>query len=503
MARIITGIRVENYRQLRSAKLEGLADLNIFIGPNNCGKTSVLLAIEILSRIDVGAYPFSCKTCAQLPAEKLELTNAFAPVPREDHYLREAPVTLSYSLNETIIDELVPGIPKRLRESLRSAVPGHDFSTITFRGPIGLGTVMEHASIFSHRYILDEIKRSVLFLPEERLQSYKNKSFTDYLKEKNFRGAQLQKLTKFLSELIDPAISDFTSSFQLIRHLEKKEFTTNFQEQGSGVRSMLCLMSDIIGYDNAKIILVDEPELGLNPISKQRLLRFLVEESVNRQIIVATHDPTFVNPILWSAPNTAVFLYSLFKKQFVKVDLEGRKEDPETFAGYLPHTVSLKRLHIYVEGTSDVYILQVFLQKYLRSRSVNWLDDFNRIGMYHLGGDFWSHLLHTIPESPYLPVVILDGDKRELAREVCKEFNSSVATATSQFELAEEPEDILHGKARKVYCLQRKCLEEYLDPKPNYQDQSYDKKKDGVRIAEEMSSVPDELRLIFEAILTP
>lgn len=426
-----------------------------------------------------------------------------APVPNEDHHMRTAQVTLSYSLNETIMDELAPGIPKQLREALQPASPDHDFSKITFKGSIGLATLTEHVSIFSHRQVLEEIKKSILFLPEERLQSYKKRSFIDYMKERNFRGAQLQKLIRFLSEWIDPAISDITSSFELVKYLGKKEFTTKLEEQGSGVRSVLCLMSDIIGADSAKVMLIDEPELGLNPISKQRFLRFLIEESAKRQIFVATHDPTFVNPILWSAPETAVFLYSLFKKQFVRVDLERSKEDPETFAGYLPHTVSLKRFHIYVEGTSDVYILQVFLQKYLRSRSANWLDDFNRIGMYHLGGDFWSHLLHTIPESPYFPVVILDGDKRELAGEVCKEFNSSGATATSQFELAEEPEDILYGKGRKIYCLQRKCLEEYLEPKPNYQDQSYDKKKDGVRIAEEMSSVPDELRLIFEAILTP
>lgn len=67
---MITGIRVENYRQLQSAKLEDLADLNIIIGPNNCGKTSLLLAIEVLSRIDVGGYAFACKTCAQLAAQK-------------------------------------------------------------------------------------------------------------------------------------------------------------------------------------------------------------------------------------------------------------------------------------------------------------------------------------------------------------------------------------------------------------------------------------------------
>ena len=97
---------------------------------------------------------------------------------------------------------------------------------------------------------------------------------------------------------------------------------------------------------------------------------------------------------------------------FKQIDLHSSQYDPNTFAGYLPHTISLKDIHIYVEGPSDVYIYQIFLLKYLKKHIHNWAQMYNRVGIYHLGGDYWSHLLYTIPNYPYRCYVILDGDKK-------------------------------------------------------------------------------------------
>jgi len=36
---IFETIEIWNFRNIKHVKLEGLKDLNIFIGPNNCGKT--------------------------------------------------------------------------------------------------------------------------------------------------------------------------------------------------------------------------------------------------------------------------------------------------------------------------------------------------------------------------------------------------------------------------------------------------------------------------------
>ena len=85
----------------------------------------------------------------------------------------------------------------------------------------------------------------------------------------------------------------------MIRKVDGEDFETPISEQGSGVRSLACLVVDILFSDD-EIVLIDEPELGLNPLVKQESLKFLLTESKERQIFIATQDPTFVN--LWGAP---------------------------------------------------------------------------------------------------------------------------------------------------------------------------------------------------------
>ena len=46
---ILKGIEIENYKNIKHANLSGLRDFNILSGPNNCGKTSILNAINVLS----------------------------------------------------------------------------------------------------------------------------------------------------------------------------------------------------------------------------------------------------------------------------------------------------------------------------------------------------------------------------------------------------------------------------------------------------------------------
>jgi len=43
---LLTSIEIENFRGIRQGKLEGLTDVNILIGRNNCGKTTVIEAIH-------------------------------------------------------------------------------------------------------------------------------------------------------------------------------------------------------------------------------------------------------------------------------------------------------------------------------------------------------------------------------------------------------------------------------------------------------------------------
>ena len=342
----------------------------------------------------------------------------------------------------------------------------------------------EHISVLhevqNKKTIFYEITDNVVDCPDSRLRGYKDKSYSDYISgARSFTGKDLEKLEEFICKVVGPPINVMFNNAQNAVSLVFDGFEIPIDEQGSGLRSVIGPAWDILAAKEGSIVIIDEPELGLHPSAKQEFLKKLLEEAENKQIFIATHDPTFVNPEIWQEFiremnlekfSVKVLLYSFYTQSFKNVDLYQSKEDPETFAGYLPHTTSLKKVHIYVEGASDVCVFQIWLEKYLREKCRrNWLKKFNGIGIYHLGGDNWMNLLYTIPREPYKCMVILDGDKSKAkvnAKEVCEKYNKAEFENISRFKFCGNIGEISFDSDHHhpVYCLNMEEIECYFDP---------------------------------------
>jgi predicted ATP-dependent endonuclease of OLD family len=509
--KIFSGISVNYYKNIKHADLNGLGDLNIVIGPNNCGKTNLLAFIQSLGTLQPGSgVDYLCPECKETGKRDSEICSLSLNLGLDDYYRKEREQTetkVSFLLEEEQINILVPRILEKQKKKLETnSCRQIDNSIIMERPHNAWSCIAKHFSIFIHRDIIEEIKRNILYCPEQRLQSYKEKDFRDYIQEKKLRSSQKKKWIDFLNKIVDAKIDDEKYE-RLIRKLNGIDFETSLSEQGSGVRSLACLAVDIL-FSDAKIVLIDEPELGLNPFVKQEFLNFLLEESRDRQIFIATQDPTFVNPILWRDKDrrVSVYIFSPTEEKFVKIDLNQNQEDPNTFAGYLPHTTSLNDIHLYVEGSSDVYIFQIFLEKHLKKNwTENWFEILNKVGIYHLNGDNWRHLLYTIPKSPYKCAVVLDGDKKNDAEKVCGEYNK-LAINASKFKFCKTIEDVKNNfwnNSHPVYCLNEDCIEKYFVQDFNCANppQDYNKKRDGPKKAEELKDVPEEITKLFEVIL--
>ncbi len=362
----------------------------------------------------------------------------------------------------------------------------------------------DHFSFLCFSSVQKFMHERICYIEDNRLKHYKDKDLKEYLREKDLAGEQIKKLIGLIRNIVDSNIIDYKqNSLDLLRN---DDFVTSINEQGSGVRSLICLVSDVLSLKDNSIVLIDEPELGLNPSAKKEFLKFLVTESYSKQIFITTHDPTFVNPTIWDnyKENLSIHFYSLKDKMFKKIDLDQNNNDPSTFGGYLPHTTSLKRTHIYVEGASDVYIFQEFLRKYLISLGGFWAEKWNNVGIYHLSGDFWQHMLYTIPKSPYKCLIILDGDKKELARKVCEQYNNSefqdFVFCTNGLEDLEDVFTTSEGKnACPVYCLEEDTIEDYFRKYVN--QENYVKKRDGPEIARRMRNIPKEFKNIFSVVI--
>jgi len=493
---LIKSLEIESYRNIRHARLDDLREFNILIGANNCGKTSILNAITVLTRLVHGSsYDYLCPNCEKIRKSSTQSLAGFCfLLDARDSYLQKGQAKISFSFNQDEVEKQVPGVLQK-QEKILSGTSACYRKELVARERYGT-LIGEHLSIFTHDDILEWLKRIVLLCPEGRLQTYRDKPIREYVQGKIVRGDQYRKWLSFLKQLVDPKISDYTQILQLVRETDGQGFETTIEEQGSGVRSLVCLMADILSSEDTKILLVDEPELGLNPSSKQRLLQFLLREIERKQIFIATHDPTFVNPSLWKGYDVSVFLHSLSKGEFVRINLKENKEDPETFAGYLPQTTSLKDIQIYVEGSSDVYILETFLRRYLKDACRDWSEVIRKIGIYHLGGDFWPHLLYTIPDCPpYKCIVVFDGDKREVVREEYEKFEG--------FEFCRDLKELkkVIGTCKPIYCWRKERIDDYLFlTPPGRRPLDYDKKRNGPKFAEEMKFIPKEIKDLFDVI---
>ncbi len=514
---IIKDLAIEYYKNIKQEVFDEFKDINIFIGPNNCGKSNILNAINLLSSdFKIESTNIICEICNNIRSQAPINTNVLFPFNKKDNtYLNKGKTWLQFTFSEEGIDNISPGNNlKDTKNFLKPSIPGYphvqefiDKLVLKFDGHQLKG---EHFSYLSHPKINKSLQKNILFCPDTRLQNYKGIDFEKYITDKNFTNAQFGNWRKTIYNLIDLKIVENRGAV-LERKYDEEDFTTKISEQGSGVRSLACLLADILDEDNKKIILIDEPELGLNPFAKQSFLKFLLEKATQKkQIFLTTQDPTFINPVIWGNKNVILYLYSSSKQRFVKTDIEQCRKDPDTSAGFLPHTVSLKNIHLYFEGASDVYIFQLLLRTYLKNKyhknkHKTWIEIFNKVGLYHLCGDFWEHLLYTIPEPPYRCMVILDGDKRKKAPSLIGKHNKALLNKSKLIfcRTIKTLSERFHKRdAHPVYCLKERCIEKYLDPGFNCKKppENYNKKVDGSNLAEQLKIIPEEINDIFNII---
>jgi len=473
---IIKDLKIKNYRNARNITLKSLSDINLIIGPNNCGKTSILEAISGLANIRVPYYTLASRKDVNIfekvHKERSNIASFSYPLRTEDRYLHKEKVEIEISLNRQIIDSEVPGVTEKIERIFESKNITFEEKITLLEAEKGTELLCEHLTIFSDQAILEWIKNNVLCCPESRLQGYKGKDFVGFIRDKQLSLTQKRKWVDFLGRVIDPKIDDEKYE-RLIRKEGGEDFETTIEEQGSGVRSLICLAADIL-FTNKKIMLIDEPELGLNPSVKQAFLRFLMQQAKEKQVFIATHDPCFVNPIILLPNEVSIYTYTpVDEAHFVKIDLNQSRKEPYTFGGYLPHPESLKPIHIYVEGIKDVHRIQ----KILFEKFDDKIDILNKIGVYHLAGSFWKHLLHTIPSPPhYKAIIILDPDKEKEAEDVCKVYNS-VEIVCPRFKFCKDIQEIkesFRDSSIPVYCLKQKDVEQIKIEKEERLDEIFD-----------------------------
>ena len=510
---LLKEVEVRNYKTLRHARLDNLETLNIIIGPNNCGKTSLLKTINLLLDLSVGRGEFICNKCKDNRPEKA-YTIGISPK-KEDSYLAKRRIELTFSFVESTVAEVVGthGMQEWKKQLSEAVGDDHcDFLKVILKQPSEKGITYplcsEHLSIFARNDFLDDLKNTILYCPERRLSSYKEgDNIKEFVKtrsrQEGLSSGEVRRILEKINTIVGSKIFDYdTFSWDLVEG--KERYKTMIENQWSGVRSLICLMFDALlkkKKGRLNLLLIDELELGMNQASIRNFLTFIRNELKDTQVFLATHNPTLVNPLLWERENTSVYLYSVTDEKFVKINLEENKTDPNTFGGYLPHTTSLKDIHFYVEGTHDVYIYHTWFNRWIQERIKKKKDRkklLNRVGFYHLAGNNWRHTLYTVTGNPYTSIIILDGDKRREAKEVLKKYEKNKLENLPSFRFCRSLSELYQTMKENripVYCIKADKIEDLFD-------RDFKNKEEAVEAADEVEMTKfQEVIGIFGAIL--
>ncbi len=208
----------------------------------------------------------------------------------------------------------------------------------------------------------------------------------------------------------------------------------NIKEQGSGIHSALQTMKTMY-KENTDIVLIDEPETSLFPAGKITLLSKIIDLLEHKQVVIATHDPTFINKHLISQMDKEnkfdIKIYSCSQGKFNQLNMIDGNLSPDIQAGFLTQTFSGKPVHLYVEGHTDFYVFQALLTKYCISRNISdFVNIINKIAIYQLNGSQWiNHIGHLPDIKYYKTITILDNEYESKVRHLSKDtFNNIIET---------------------------------------------------------------------------
>ncbi|NEU31258.1 AAA family ATPase [bacterium LRH843] len=262
-------------------------------------------------------------------------------------------------------------------------------------------------------------------LPNQRLNTINEFSFRLFYANQN-----REKFNQLLMEIINPVPDwtiDLTDNSQYYLKFSKGTIKHSSEGLGEGLISLFFIIDALYDSNPEDIIVIDEPELSLHPTYQKRLSKLLAKMAKDRQIIVATHSPYFVN--LENLANGATISRVHIENGTSNVSQLSNKHN-KFIQGALkdyrnPHTLGLNAREVFflednvilVEGQEDI----IFYSKILEQLGLVINGEF--FGWGTGGAAKMQNFAEILQELGFKKVIgILDNDKPEERQKLETDF---------------------------------------------------------------------------------
>lgn len=313
MAKHITELNIETYRGIRDLEIKNLGDINILVGDNNCGKTSVLEVIKILSQPnDIGSIIKVALSRKNRIKPKDFIDTALTIFKKEipNGELDYKNMRDSYSLKMSCYNndkwlslEIFSELSKKLNflneddDNLDSVIDGTiRVANDSIKSPDILFSIESDSKL--NVDTTEEIYKSIFMPVNVNLYGSCVGLYPDVIKSEK-KDIFIQVLKIFDKDIYDISIVE-----EMIWIHHKNKETMPLFSYGSGMQKAL-LMSIVLVMAKDGVLLIDEVETALHTSALTAVFEFLTKacKKMNVQLFATTHSIEAVDKLLSTANN--------------------------------------------------------------------------------------------------------------------------------------------------------------------------------------------------------
>ncbi|MFH1170942.1 MAG: AAA family ATPase [bacterium] len=420
-------IDITNFKSINRAVIDALGPINLFFGPTNSGKTSLLESIFFQFHHDIltqrNEYTEFLHSRANPADTLLQLSSRWVleeSVPAIDLHPQDVvdcETTIRFHENKILPDDRVMINGKEEdNPDRRRAISSHIRASVKFSSSRRPGDT-------KHPYF-----------PGEESNDQRRQRFLVSLQELKLQGDRYHVFLSHLQKLFPHLVYGGDAEADILEF-----FGMGFL----GTAKLFVYLFDA----RYQLVLIDEPEIHFYPSLTKRFVAVLHEviESLNKQIILATHSPLFLQE-----RRLGNYYHISKSKHFVtsvrRVDENNLLENLDILNAP-PEAILQSDIIIYVEGPTDIGVVQEFLAKFPEL-------DHTDITVLHLGGGAMGNVnVEPLDLKKHNPLSFLLVDSERTSH------GSAPDPAHAEF--------LRRCTAAHLFCLvlDRRALENYFTPR--------------------------------------
>lgn len=358
---MIKSIRFQNYKSFKDYTVH-FTDFNILVGPNNCGKSTIIGAIRLL---DIGF-------------KKARSSRA------SNFYLDDNTRFQGYKVNTNIIDVSTENVShnyEKVEPVISFTFDGKRHASLYFLSNSDCyltcdndGSIIIAPSQFK-RVFSNDLKCIPILGPLEHNEDYVTKetvvsNVNTHRASRNFRNYWYHFPENW--DYFNQLIKDTWSGMEMDKpYLDNKNIYLMCRENrisrelywvGYGFQIWCQILTHISMLDTYSVVVIDEPEIYLHAEVQRQLISILHE--LDKQIIIATHSVE----ILGEANPEEVLIIEKDKDRSYRIKNIDGVQRAISLVGSI-HNITLANLArtrkmLCVENISDYIILSKFMRKY-------------------------------------------------------------------------------------------------------------------------------------------